>query len=227
MTYVKKSSKPLKIISKIENMRIAYFVIRKDIKYPRLEFKNNLLYLIIPKNFKDFENIIKKKEKWILKKQELINNFLKKSKPNKFLLFGIPIDEKDFRLKFLNNPKNNKKIKNFLKQILLKKIKPIVEDYSQKLGLNYNKIFIRNQKTKWASCSSKNNLSFNIKILSLPESLINYLVFHEMVHLIEKNHNEKFISLIKKEFPNYKKMEEELTRYWFILNNNYWWKKLS
>ncbi|MEM5861202.1 MAG: YgjP-like metallopeptidase domain-containing protein [Candidatus Aenigmatarchaeota archaeon] len=226
---MKKLFKPLKVISKVGNKRITYFVIKREIKYPRLEFKNNLLYLIIPKNFKDFKSLIKKREKWILKKQELINKFLEKGKgtSNKFILFGTPIELNNFRLKFLNGAENSERIKNVLKQMLFQKIKPIVENYSQKLGINYNKILIRNQKTKWASCSSKKNLSFNIKMLSLPESLINYLVFHEMLHLIEKNHNEKFISLIKKEFPNCDKMEEELTKYWFVLNNNYWWNKLS
>ncbi|MEM5785533.1 MAG: M48 family metallopeptidase [Candidatus Aenigmatarchaeota archaeon] len=160
-----------------------------------------------------------------MKKQELIDNFLEKNKYmcSKFILFGTPVEIRSFQLKFLGDEKNSKKIKNILKQILFQKIEPITEKYSKKLGVSYNKILIRNQKTKWASCSSKKNLSFNIKMISLHESLINYLVFHEMLHLIEKNHSKKFISLIEKEFPNYKKMEDELTKYWFILNNNHFW----
>ncbi|MEM5772149.1 MAG: YgjP-like metallopeptidase domain-containing protein [Candidatus Aenigmatarchaeota archaeon] len=225
---MKRLSKRLKVITRIRDKRITYFVVQREVKYPRLEFKDNLLYLIIPKKIKDFRILIKRKEKWILNKQKLIDKFLEKNKnmSNQFILFGTPIEINSFKLKFLSKIKNPKEVKNVLKQTLFQKIKPIAENYSQKFSINYNKILIRNQKTKWASCSSKNNLSFNIKMISLPENLIEYLIFHEMLHLIEKNHNEKFISLIKKEFPNYKQIEEELTKYWFILNNNYWWKKI-
>lgn len=218
----KRSFKPLKITSKIGNKKRTYFIIKRSVKYPRLEFKKNSLYLVVPKETKDFKEIIKKKEKWIIKKQELIDKFLKKSEniTNKFLVFGVPVDPTYLNSSFLKETKSSK---NALKLILLKKIKSIAEEYSKKLGIRYNKIIIRNQTTKWASCSSKRNLSFNIKALSLPEPLINYLVFHEMIHLIEKKHNERFISLIKREFPNYRKMEEELTKYWFALNNNHWW----
>ncbi|MEM4625381.1 MAG: M48 family metallopeptidase [Candidatus Pacearchaeota archaeon] len=226
---MKKSFKPLRVISRIGNRRITYFVIKRNVKYPRLEFKHNSLYLIIPREMKDFKSIVKRKKKWILKKQELIDKFFERNEYliDKFIIFGVPNELEFFHTNFLNEAKNLRKIKDALKQILFQKVKTIAEEYSKEFGINYNKIFIRTQTTKWASCSSKKNLSFNMKMLSLPEPLINYLVFHEILHLIEKNHNEKFISLIKKEFPNYEKMEEELTKYWFILNNNYWWNKLS
>ncbi|MFH1473500.1 MAG: M48 family metallopeptidase, partial [Candidatus Aenigmatarchaeota archaeon] len=92
-----------------------------------------------------------------------------------------------------------------------------VSQYSKKLSVKAQKIYIRKQNTKWASCSKSRNLSFNIRLFFLPEKLINYVVFHEMVHLKERKHNFFFWSLIEKEFKDYKKMEKKLLNYWFYL----------
>lgn len=226
---MKESSKPLRVTSKIGSKKITYFVIKRNVKYPRLEFKSNFLCIVVPKNIKNFRDIIKKKEKWILNKLDFINKILERNKnlTNKFIIFGVPTNIENFQSNLLSGNKNKIKIRNFLRHILFQKIKNIAEEYSKKFGIKYNKIFIKNQKTKWASCSSKKNLTFNIRILSLPETLISYLVLHEILHLKEKKHNENFILMIKKEFPNYKEIEEQLTNYWFILNNNYWWKNFS
>ncbi|MCS7123162.1 MAG: DUF45 domain-containing protein [Candidatus Aenigmarchaeota archaeon] len=226
---MKESSKPLRVTSKIGSKKITYFVIKRNVKYPRLEFRGNFLCIVVPKDIKNFRYIIEKKEKWILNKLDFINKILERNKnlTNKFIIFGVPTNIEKFQSNLLSGNKNKVKIRNFLRHILFQKIKNIAEEYSKKFGIKYNKIFIRNQKTKWASCSSKKNLSFNIKILSLPEALINYLVLHEILHLKEKKHSENFILMIKKEFPNYKEIEEQLTNYWFILNNNYWWKNFS
>lgn len=224
MSFNKKFSNCLRIVEKIEDREITCFVFRKNVKYTRLEFRENCLHLIVPYWFFDFRKIIEKKRKWILKKIEMIEKYLDDEKENleKFILFGKPFDLKDFNFDQNNE---NKTIK-FLKNILLEKIEKIAKEYSEKLGVKYNKIIIRKQKTKWGSCSSKGNLSFNIKAISLPENLLRYLVYHEVAHLIEKNHGNGFISLIKKEFPDYEILEKELEKYWIVFNANIWWKKI-
>ncbi|RLI43803.1 hypothetical protein DRO69_08795 [Candidatus Bathyarchaeota archaeon] len=90
-----------------------------------------------------------------------------------------------------------------------------VEEYSQKLGEKPNKIWIRIQTTKCATCSNNRNLSFNPKLVCLPEKLIKYVVLHEMLHLKHKRHNIYFWGEIEREFPNYKEMETKLLEYWF------------
>ncbi|MFC1914980.1 M48 family metallopeptidase [Chloroflexota bacterium] len=63
---------------------------------------------------------------------------------------------------------------------------------AEKHGLTYNRVFIRNQKTRWGSCSHRNNISLNMKIFLLPEELMDYVILHELTHTRVKNHSNKF-----------------------------------
>lgn len=76
----------------------------------------------------------------------------------------------------------------------------------------YNKINIKNQKTRWGSCSKKGNLNFNYKIALLPEKLAEYVVVHELCHLGEFNHSPSFWNLISKSIPDYKTEMSELKK---------------
>ena len=59
-------------------------------------------------------------------------------------------------------------------------------------GFKYAKASIRNQKTKWGSCSAKNNISLNINLVRLPDELRDYVILHELVHTRHKNHSNRF-----------------------------------
>lgn len=74
----------------------------------------------------------------------------------------------------------------------------------------FNKINIKNQKTRWGSCSKKGNLNFNYKIALLPERLADYIIFHELCHLKEFNHSQKFWNLVAKAMPDYLEIRKEL-----------------
>ena len=63
---------------------------------------------------------------------------------------------------------------------------------AEKYGFTYNKVYIRNQKTRWGSCSHKNNISLNVKLVLLPKELIDYVMLHELVHTRIHNHSKKF-----------------------------------
>ena len=65
-----------------------------------------------------------------------------------------------------------------------------------KQGFTYNRVFIRNQKSRWGSCSSKNNISLNMKIVRLPEELMDYVILHELTHTRIKNHSHDFWSMM-------------------------------
>ena len=234
MQFAMKSYKPLKNIGylKVDNKRIKYKIERRRIKFPRLEFHGDSLFLIVPAQKKDYKALIESKKNWIINKYLQINEIIEKNQDlvGNFILLGKKVKITfDYGIKIDNKigAKNLFELKKFLKKLLYEKISKIANDYAKKLNAKYGKLFIRQQKTKWSSCSLKRNLSFNLRTISLPEELINYLVFHEMLHLIEKKHNRNFVSLIQKVFPNYKEIEKKLNEYWVILNKNVWWKKIE
>ena len=79
-------------------------------------------------------------------------------------------------------------------------------------GFSYNRINIKNQKTRWGSCSKRGNLNFNYKIVFLPIGLVDYLVAHELCHLREFNHSRRFWDLVSLAAPNYQQLSRELKR---------------
>lgn len=85
-----------------------------------------------------------------------------------------------------------------------------VEFYNKMYGFSFNKVLIKNQKTRWGSCSRKQNLNLNYKIVFLPTEHQDYIIVHEMCHLKEFNHSRKFWALVEKALPNYLDIKTEL-----------------
>ncbi len=79
-------------------------------------------------------------------------------------------------------------------------------------GFNIGRVSIRNQKTRWGSCSSKGNLNFNYKIALLPDRQAEYIVAHELSHLGELNHSPRFWALVEKTIPDYMQIRRELEK---------------
>jgi|WetSurMetagenome_2_1015567.scaffolds.fasta_scaffold119937_3 predicted metal-dependent hydrolase len=87
-----------------------------------------------------------------------------------------------------------------------------VDHFNRIYDFRYNKISIKRQKTRWGSCSKKGNLNFNYKILLIPEKFSNYIIVHEICHLKEFNHSEKFWKLVEKSIPDYRKIVREMKK---------------
>ena len=73
-----------------------------------------------------------------------------------------------------------------------KKLTSRLKQLAVQHGFTYNKVNIRNQKTRWGSCSHKNNISLNMKLVLLPDELVDYVILHELVHTRKKNHSKSF-----------------------------------
>jgi predicted metal-dependent hydrolase len=82
--------------------------------------------------------------------------------------------------------------------------------YNQHYSLHFNRVAIRNTRSRWGSCSSKKNLNFNYRILFLPAQLQDYLIVHELCHLQEMNHAAGFWNLVAQQVPDYKVCVAEL-----------------
>ena len=84
-------------------------------------------------------------------------------------------------------------------------------------NFQYNRVSIRNQKTRWGSCSSKDNISLNMKLLHLPDQLIDYILLHELVHTRVKNHSQDFWNELETVVPNARTIDNQLRNYQYCL----------
>ena len=85
-----------------------------------------------------------------------------------------------------------------------------VSAWAQKMGVEYNNIVIKDQKTLWGSCSQKKNLNFSYRLIKMPVSIIDYLIVHELAHLIHFDHSPEFWSCVEGYIPNYKEARKWL-----------------
>jgi hypothetical protein len=94
-----------------------------------------------------------------------------------------------------------------------KKLFNRLKELSAQHGFHYNKVTIRNQKTRWGSCSSKNNINLNMKLVRLPDEMIDYVLLHELVHTRIKNHTQAFWAELNKFVENSKEMNKKMNEY--------------
>lgn len=85
-----------------------------------------------------------------------------------------------------------------------------VRYYAQIIGVTYGRITIRNQRTRWGSCSGKGNLNFNCLLLLMPEEVLDYVVVHELCHRKEMNHSARFWEEVEKILPDYRQRRKWL-----------------
>lgn len=92
----------------------------------------------------------------------------------------------------------------YLSALALARIRSRIEHYQPLIGVSFNRITVRAQRTRWGSCSSKNNLNFNWKLILAPAQCLDYVVIHELCHLIEFNHSARFWNLVEAQMKDYK-----------------------
>jgi len=171
---------------------VKYTVAYRNVKHPRLEYKTGTLQLILPKTTKDEKQTLQKYQKWIQKKQLIIKKALEEAKA-----------------KNLNLNRTDKELRSL--------IHTLAQNYQTQLNTKINKIYFRKMKTKWASHSKNGNLTVNTLLKYLPQDTIEYVIYHEITHSIERKHNQKFWNIVKKRFPDYETKEKDLLTYWFII----------
>lgn len=180
--------------SKTHEPDLPYRIDYRNVKHPRLEFKTGSLLLILPQKYEDQVDVIEKHRNWISKKKLIIKRALEEAK------------EKDLVL-----TRGKEQFKD--------QVHSIVERYGEETDFHINKIYFRKMKTKWGSYSPKRNLTINTLLKYLPDDLIQYVIFHEMVHSQERKHNERFWRIVNKKFKNSEKHEKDLLIYWFLIQD--------
>tara|TARA_B100000575_G_scaffold31435_1_gene21145 strand:- start:198 stop:785 length:588 start_codon:yes stop_codon:yes gene_type:complete len=92
-----------------------------------------------------------------------------------------------------------------------------LSELAEQHNFRYNRVSIRSQRTRWGSCSSKDNISLNMKLLHLPQQLIDYILLHELVHTKVKNHSKDFWNKLETVVPNARTVDEQLREYQYCL----------
>src|SRR5262245_60956256 len=76
--------------------------------------------------------------------------------------------------------------------------------WSERMDARYRRVFIKNQRTLWGSCSARGNLNFNRRLVHAPLEVLDYVVIHELAHLTEMNHSKRFWAIVERWCPDYK-----------------------
>ena len=94
-------------------------------------------------------------------------------------------------------------IRSTLSEAALRRVRERLAYYAPRVGRTPGRVTIREQKSRWGSCSGKGNLNFNWKLIMAPPQVLDYVVVHELCHLIEFNHSPRFWALVEKQMPDY------------------------
>ncbi len=206
-------------------MEIKYSLVRSGRKTIALEVKSSGVLIVrapYRANSDFIENLVQKKTRWITQKiQEALskkNAFRRKNftEGEKILYLGkerdliitdgneLSINEKgEFLLPRKIIPLAAFFISNWYKRSAKRIIKERTDLYVCRLGLSYGKIKITGAKSRWGSCSYGNNLNFSWRLVMAPLEIIDYVVVHEITHLVEKNHSKNFWDKVAAIIPDF------------------------
>lgn len=218
-------------IIQLGELRISY-LFRESKRAKNISLKISIekgLEVVVPVNYPVgyVETLLREKEAWILQKLSLISQRAQQKKENSLvekqavsflgksyplvLVFqqGYPEVELTADKIIVMLPRDHQDkvtqiIESWLRYQAKKIIRQRLEVVTRGLGVHYKQVFIKDQKTRWGSCSSQGNLNFNYRLVMAPLPVIDYLVTHEAAHLIEMNHSPKFWALVERICPNYK-----------------------
>lgn len=218
-------------------MTLDYKIIYSNRKSVNISIASDTKIIVrAPKRLskEEVDRIVNKKKKWIYSK--LLSSTKTLSSPKEFisgeslLYLGDNyklriIDEQFTGLRFDNefeiSGESKTKAKTIFKTWYLSQAKniftPIVDYYANALGVTYNRIFIKSMKKSWGSCSPNKSITVNWKLVKAPMYVINYIIVHELAHLIELNHSEDFWNIVSIQVPNYERAKKWLSQHGELL----------
>ncbi len=127
---------------------------------------------------------------------------------------GKTIIEEDAIYASVSDPQDDECVRAVLRSALsslaLQRIRERLAYYQPRIGGEFGRVTVRAQKSRWGSCSSKGNLSFNWKLIMAPPQVLDYVVIHELCHLHEFNHSPRFWRLVEVQMPEYKSWKDWL-----------------
>jgi predicted metal-dependent hydrolase len=191
-------------------------------------------------SYAEAENVVKNKIDWIQKHQQKIKKAEAKrtifdestefcTKKHKLIIrktddkkITASISDEDIKIfypEYLGIENNSVQlfIRNVIEEALRIESKQFiparVNELASKYNFNYSKVFIKNIKSRWGSCSKKGNVNFSLHLMLLPEELIDYVILHELAHTVEHNHSKNYWAVLNKIYGNAKTMDRKLKDY--------------
>ncbi|UCG82117.1 MAG: M48 family metallopeptidase, partial [Dehalococcoidia bacterium] len=215
----------------LDGRTISYTIMRSPrAKNIRFEIKpESGLKVVIPRSYNlgELPELLKRRSNWIFKH---LDNYCKTQPPaaEKRLKSGdtVPFLGRDLELMVSNNSGGinrirleddrlvvslgagsdglNAALEGWYRMQAARIIRDKAEAVSASLGVRFNRLIIRGQRTRWGSCSQKKNLSFNWKLMLAPKTVIDYVVVHEIAHLKEMNHTKRFWKIVAEHCPRWR-----------------------
>lgn len=177
---------------------------------------------------------IKEKEKWIANKQKEIQDKILVNKDinnyNQILFLGKKyninvvkfikqIELSDEGLLVPEKIKDKiKHIKNWCVAHAKKILSERLEYFANVMQLDYASLTITNNKTRWGSCDSSRNIKLNFRLIMLPHKAIDFVIVHELAHILEMNHSKGFYKVVSSVLPNYKLQQKILKEHDYLLS---------
>lgn len=208
-----------------------YILIQRDVKHARLRVsEDGCIRVIIPQVFtqEDVNALLKKKQRWIDRNLKFFKGMSRINlQRNQILLYGnrytyfydstyehkVIVDHEHKTIRAKRNLLDKTVQQQWLTDIARKHLTQRTGELASKLKFDYNKLFIRNQRKKWGNCSKEKNISLNWRLIKAPLFVIDYLIVHELVHTLVMNHSQKFWTLLRTYYPEYKDAINWLEKY--------------
>ena len=210
-----------------------YNIIRRKVKHIRINInRDKNVKIIIPMKYPltELKKVIEKRSEWIKEKQQYFDNMKSryfKIQKNEILYLGrkykfiydselnksVKIDDKNLEIRSGIKLSDRNVLMNWQKAEARRFILKRLEEINKSGRFKYNRIFVRNQKTKWGNCSSKKNLSFNWRLIMTPLFVVDYLIFHELIHLEVMNHSKEYWLRLSLAYPEYKEANQWLKKF--------------
>lgn len=150
-----------------------------------------------------------KYHKLILRKANRNNISVRLSRGKINVIYPTELNSDSKELQIVIRKGIERALKIEAKQYLPEKVIKLAD----KFDFKYNKLTLKNIKSRWGSCSRKNNINLSIHLMRLPEHLIDYVILHELVHTVHHNHSARFWNLLNKITGDAKKLDKEVGKY--------------
>jgi predicted metal-dependent hydrolase len=208
------------------------YIVRRSSRARRLclqvRMDSCVLEVVAPEEFNlsGLKDILMEKKSWILKKLEAAARIAALKQANQGQVRSVyyrgrkylvetreergstgAVEVEEDRLVVVTQPGLEKNamavLERWMRQMARLIINQRIRVMNEKLKLPFNRVFIKGQKTRWGSCSQQKNLNFNWRLIMAPLPVLDYIVAHELAHLVEMNHSRKFWALVEQICPGY------------------------